>query len=378
MLQTDRDKLNWLLVVGLGLLAIVFVTAQIIYTDTYWNSLQRLAQQKYSGPGIAVRPTPTKVKGLYLTAYSAGNPKKIQEITDLIGHTELNSVVIDLKDYSGFILYDSKLPFVNEHQLKDVRLKDVAGLVKELKAKHIYTIARLSAFQDPLLAVKKPEWALKSKYGGLWRDRKGLAWVDPTREEVWQYVASVAHEAARLGFDEINFDYIRFPTDGNLAAIVYTNGGQKRYDVIRKFFSYISRSLAREPVYLSADLFGLTTEKTGTDDMSIGQRLGDAVKYFDYVCPMVYPSHYPPGYMNFANPAEHPYEVVFQAITAGVRQADDHRAKIRAWIQAFDMGAIYDGAKIRAQISAAEKAGSDGWVMWNASNRYSADGLLPK
>lgn len=318
---------------------------------------------------------PIKVKGLYLTAYSAGSEKKVNEIIKLINTTELNSVVIDLKDYSGQVLYDSKVSLVDSLKLQDNRIKNLNKLLVKLKENNIYTIARISVFQDPLLAQKKPEWAIKSKKGGLWHDKNNLSWVDPANKEVWAYVVSIAKEAGRLGFDEVNFDYIRYPTDGRLADIIYGNGTSKRYEVVSSFFKYVSEEMKDEPVYTSADLFGLTTEKKGEDDMSIGQRLGDAVQYFDYVMPMVYPSHYPAGYRGYKNPANYPYEVVYNAMKAGVKQAQDKKAKLRTWIQAFNLGAVYDDAKIRAQIKASDDAGADGWILWNASNRYTTKGL---
>jgi hypothetical protein len=349
------------------------------YTNTIADiesaATQALAVNKV--PLSQIKHGPIKVKGLYLTAYSAGNPEKMKEIVKLVENTELNSIVIDVKDYSGNILYDSRVPLTKELDLKDVRIKDLPALLRLLRRQNIYSIARVSVFQDPQLAEKKPEWALKSKTGNLWRDKKGLAWVDPANKNVWQYVVSIAKEASRTGFDEINFDYIRFPTDGNLHNIAFTNKEEK-YTVIENFFKYVAAAMAEEPVYISADLFGLTTEKTDGDDMNIGQRLADAVKYFDYVCPMVYPSHYPPNYMGFKNPADHPYEVVFQAVRSGVAQAQNKRAKIRPWIQDFNIGAVYGGEKIRAQINAADSAGADGWILWNAANRYSEEGLLLK
>jgi hypothetical protein len=349
------------------------------YTDTMadMESAATQALAIIKAPFLPVKHAPVTVKGLYLTAYSAGNPEKMKEILKLIDSTELNSIVIDIKDYSGNILYDSKVPLTKELDLKDVRIKDLPALLRLLRQHNVYSIARISVFQDPQLAEKKHEWALKSKNGNLWRDKKGLAWVDPANNNVWQYVASIAKEAARTGFDEVNFDYIRFPTDGNLQNIAFTNMEEK-YTVIENFFKYVATAMADEPVYISADLFGLTTEKTDGNDMQIGQRLADAVKYFDYVCPMVYPSHYPPRYMGFSNPAEHPYEVVYQAVRSGVAQAQSKRAKIRPWIQDFNIGAVYGGDKIRAQINAADAAGADGWILWNAANRYSDEGLLLK
>lgn len=320
---------------------------------------------------------PIKVKALYITAYSASSMSKIDEMIDLIDKTELNAIVIDIKDYSGYILYDTKIPLANELKLKNVLIRRLPEILKKMKEHNIYTIARISSFQDPILAENKPEWALKSKAtGALWRDKKGLAWVDANNKNVWSYIVSVGREASRLGFDEVNFDYIRFPTDGNLSDIAYTNGDKKRYEVMSEFYSYLSASMGREPVYISADLFGLTTERTGEDDMMIGQRIMDAAQYFDYVCPMVYPSHYPTGYMNFSNPADHPYEVVYNAMKKGVDRTNGMRAKLRTWVQYFNLGAVYDGDKVRAQIKASDESGADGWMLWNARNVYDGRGIL--
>ena len=322
-----------------------------------------------------VKAEPIKVKGLYLTAYSAGSEKKMNEIIKLIDETELNAIIIDIKDYSGQVLYDSHVPLVDTLKLQDNRIKNLATVLAKLHEHHIYTIARVTVFQDPILAKQKSAWAIKSKTGGLWRDKNGLAWVDPANPEVRKYVIAIAKEAAGLGFDEINFDYIRYPTDGKLSDIIYGNGSNKRYEVIGGFYKYLAEEMKNTPVYISGDLFGLTTEKKGEDDMSIGQRLADAVENFDYVMPMVYPSHYPTGYRGFKNPADHPYEVVYNAMKAGAKQAEGKKAKLRTWIQAFNLGAIYDGAKIRAQIKASDDAGADGWILWNASNRYTNKGL---
>ena len=377
---TASQKSIWIIFFGIATFACVFVVALSVISAKQMDSLNSISA--FTEHSLIHNPTrikspPIAVKGLYLTAYSAGNPKKIDEIIKLIESTELNAVVIDIKDYSGYILYDSNLKFVNENKLRVKRIKNLRALITKLKQNNIYTIARISAFQDPILAETKPQWAIKSKSNPtqLWRDKNNLAWVNATRPEIWSYIVSVAKEAAEAGFDEINLDYIRFPTDGNMKDIAYDLGGRKRYEVVQDFFRYFSTEMKNEPVYISADLFGLTTEKSGEDDMNIGQRLSDAARYFDYVCPMVYPSHYPRGYMDFVNPADHPYEVVSHAIAAGVKQVVGQKAKIRAWIQAFNLGAIYDAGKIRAQIDAGEKAGSDGWVLWNARNVYTDAGL---
>lgn len=380
MIKMDQKSI-WIIFSACAIASAFFIAAHSSMTARYIDDLIVLSdftEHSMSRPTLRVRHAPIKVKGLYLTAYSAGNPEKINEIIKLINNTELNSVVIDIKDYSGFVLYDSRLPFVRHHGLADPRVKNLRALIDLLHRHDIYTIARLSSFQDPILAEKIPEWAIKSKSNSaqLWRDKKGLAWVNAARPEIWSYIVSIAREAAKAGFDEINLDYIRFPTDGDMGDILYELGGRSRYEVVGDFFRYFSEQMKNEPVYISADLFGLTTEKGGVDDMHIGQRLSDAVRYFDYVCPMVYPSHYPRGYRDFANPADHPYEVVYGAMTAGEKQAAGQRAHLRAWIQDFNLGAVYDSTKIRAQIRAADDAGADGWILWKASNRYTTEGLF--
>ena len=319
------------------------------------------------------KPIKQVVKGVYLTAYSAGNETKIEQIIDLLDHTELNGVVIDIKDYSGKILYDSQIPLVNELATKEDRIGDVRGLIRRLHDHDIYVIARQTVFQDPALAEKKPEWAIQDKNGGLWHDHKGLTWVDPTRREVWEYNLDIAREAVQLGFDEINFDYVRFPSDGNMSRVVYTNKEQQRFEVMHDFYRFLNEQLSNERAHISVDLFGFVMERT--DDLSIGQRLVDVVDEVDYISPMMYPSHYPTGHLGLANPAESPGLVIDRGMKKGTPTFTDKRAMVRPWLQAFNLGAVYDASMIRAQINMVEKYPNAGWLLWNASNRYTDAGL---
>lgn len=326
-------------------------------------------------PPVKMKPQKREVKGLYLTAYSAGNEKKIDQIIELINATELNAVVIDIKDYSGKILYDSNALLVNELKTEDNRIGDVPALIQKLHAQGIYVIARQTVFQDPILAEKKPEWAIHNKNGGVWRDHKGLAWVDPTEEAVWRYNIAIAKEAVRLGFDEINFDYVRFPSDGNMSTVVYTNGERSRNEVMSSFFSFLDHELKDEPAWISLDFFGFVMERY--DGMSIGQRLEDAMDKVDYISPMMYPSHYPSGYVGLANPAAYPALVIEHGIEKGLPYfASSTRTELRPWLQAFNLGAVYDDEKIRSQIDVVEEHTEAGWLLWNAANRYSEAGLL--
>lgn len=335
-----------------------------------------VAMSATSSPIIAKRERPAKrvVRGIYLTAYSGGSIKKVDNIIASIKKSQINAVVIDIKDYSGYLSYDSRLPIVDKYGLREIRIKDLPGVIKKFHDQDIYTIARIAVFQDPALSQKKLDWAVLNKdTGKVWRDYKGLSWLDPANPEVWDYHIDIAKEAIALGFDEINLDYVRFPSDGSMSAMKFTKwtDGSSKAEVIKKFFAYFRAGLKNEPAYISADLFGLTT--TVKNDMNIGQILENAAPYFDYICPMVYPSHYPKGYLKFNNPADHPYEIIYRAIkTANERLATttDSIAEIRPWIQDFNLGAVYSAAMIKKELAASADAGGVGYLVWDPKNIY--------
>ncbi len=340
--------------------------------------------------------TPPKViNGVYLTSWAAGTKKLVDYVIDLAANSEINAVVIDIKDYTGLIAYDTSLQAVNSYGTKELRIRKINSLIKKFHDAGIYVIARISVFQDPALAQARPDLGVRSvskassttdMKKALWKDRKGLAWLDPNSHEVWEYIGDLAKDAALRGFDEINFDYVRFPSDGDLADMYFpfSSTTMTRASVIKNFFSYLRSALPETRI--SADLFGLSTISKG--DLGIGQVIENAYRYFDFVSPMVYPSHYAPGSMGFANPADHPYEVVKNSIdsaylrlmatsTAGAI----YNSKLRPWLQDFNLGATYDAAKVSAQIKAVRDslgANYNGFMLWNASNRYTIDALGPK
>lgn len=358
---------------------------------------------------------PTTVKAVYATGWSAGSKSRIDYLIKLIDETELNAIVIDIKDYSGFISYEIDSPALRESgALKEPRILKPNALLKRLHGKGIYVIGRISVFQDSVLARAHPEWALKaSSTGQIWEDRKDLAWTDPASREVWGYNLLVARDALRRGFDEVNFDYIRFPSDGGLEDIAYPfwDGKRAKHLVMRDFFSYLRENLGEAAI--SADLFGLVT--IAADDLGIGQKLDDALPYFDYVAPMVYPSHYAPGVFGYGNPAAFPYEVVKNSLEGALLKVKNYefgipvsstssasvfstsssssteasstlplikvrrsRAKLRPWLQDFDLGADYDAAKVRAQIQASDEAGGVGWMLWDPKNLYTREAMNPE
>lgn len=345
------------------------VWAEVFYPHSK-QDVEILQQQR------RVKAEPRTVKGIYLTAYTAGSTDRMKPIIGLLDSTELNAVVIDIKDYSGKVLYDSSVPLVQEIGAAVNQIGDIKKLLQTLHEHDIYVIARQTVFQDPILAKVKQEWAIKNTSGGIWRDNMGLSWVDPTREEVWNYNIGIAKEAIRLGFDEINFDYVRFPSDGDLSTVVYTNGEKTKNEIMGEFYHYLNTQLADEPAWISLDMFGYVMERH--DGMYIGQRLEDSAGEVDYVCPMMYPSHYPSGHLGLENPAEYPALVLENGLKKGSPYFVETRAKVRPWIQAFHLGAYYDDAKIRAQIDTVEKYSDAGWLMWNAANRYTSAGLLPE
>ena len=321
------------------------------------------------------KPPLFESKAIYLTAYTAGSTRLREPLVKLVEGTELNSVIIDIKDASGLVFYNSQVPLTQELDSVQVRLPDIQEFLAELKQKGIYRIARMVVFQDPHFASARPDIALKRADGSLWRDYKGLAWVDPTRHEVWKYNLDIAKEAVALGFDEINFDYIRFPSDGNIRQIVYENmpEGVEKHHVMREFFEYLNHEMARVPARTSADLFGMTLLRG--DGLNIGQRIEDASPNFDFIMPMVYPSHYPPGHNGFANPADYPYEIVYDSLDKYSEKAGTGKALLRPWLQDFDLGAVYTSQMLRAQIQANTDANGFGWAFWNARNVYTPGGF---
>lgn len=326
---------------------------------------------------------PLLAKAAYVTFGTAGG-SRMNDIIDLIKRTELNAVVIDLKDYTGRVPFATNSEIIKKVGSEKIYIKNIKDLIYRLHQENIYTIARIAVFEDDYLPRKRTDLALKRTGGGIWEDNNGLAWLDPASREVWDYNLEIAKEAIKVGFDEINFDYIRFPSDGSTEGIVYPfwDGKTLKKEVLRQFFEYVNQRIRPLGTPISADLFGLTT--TSTNDLGIGQWLEYAAPNFDYICPMVYPSHYPPTYLGFENPAEHPYEVIYDALKRGNERIASlsaqfpgkPMAKLRPWLQDFNMGAIYDAHMIELQKKATYDSGSFGWFLWNPRNVYTEGGLL--
>ena len=374
--------------------------------------------QKLSNP-------PKIIKSVYVTAYSAGSKKYLDYLGNLLKNTEINAVVVDIKGSNGYVSYASGVGDVAKYNLYNNAIRDIDSLVRFFHDKNVYVIGRIAVFEDPVYSKARPELAIYDKIKTtdlaqpvLWQDKNGLSWLDPSSKDVWNYDISLAKDALYHGFDEINFDYIRFPSDGKTEAIGFPvyDGKIAKQEVIKQFFTYVRQQLSGEKI--SADLFGQTT--VDTKDMGIGQIIENAFENFDYVSPMVYPSHFANGFIGFAIPAEHPYEVIKYSMdsglnrkkallngqqnllanadnlgkfaTAGLEIAAQTKlsapaeiivpfaplGKLRPWIQDFNMGADYTSDMVKAEIKAAQDAlGSDfnGFMLWNPSNIYTQDAI---
>jgi hypothetical protein len=316
------------------------------------------------------KPHPAAVKaiGIYSTGWIAGS-KRIEELISFIKTTKMNAVVIDIKDDTGMLSYPSNVPLAREIGATSKRIANLKELVARLKQENIYPIARQVVFKDPLLASKHLEIAVKSKAGGVWRDRKGMIWVDPNCEKVWKYNLEIAKEAIAMGFSEIQFDYVRFLSDGKISQAVYPySKGEAKEDVIRNFLLYAKKDINALGAPLSADVFGLVLSYP--HDNNIGQKLEKLATAVDILCPMVYPSHYPKDSLNIAEPDLHPYEIIDQAMKDGLKRVQNTKVKFRPWLQDFNLGSKYGRQQIQAQIKALKDNGVNEYLIWNPGNHY--------
>ena len=329
-----------------------------------------------------------KVRGIYISGPMAGSTELFQNILDSAAGTEINTVVIDFKDDQGRITCPVDSPVASEIGACRPYVQDMKELIASLKERGLYVIARVVAFRDPWLAEKKPEWSLHLADGSLYRDRQGMAWVDPYRKEVWDYLVEVGTEAKEAGFDEVQFDYIRFSTEGTMRDVVFdeaVTGGRSKTDVITEFVKYAYENLASQGLFVSADVFG-TIIGSDIDAQAVGQVYTEMAKHLDYICPMIYPSHYGPGNFGLEHPDTMPYETVLEALKKSqmvmdqAAEADGHvssQAIVRPWLQDFTASYLGEGNyipygynEVQRQIQAVKDAGYDEWMLWSAANRY--------
>lgn len=373
-------------------------------------------------PVVQHVPLPLPTKTIYMTSCVAGTPSFREDLVAIIEETEVNSVIIDIKDYSGTISFPPESDaWEPAWQQARCGTSDMREFIASLHEKGVFVIGRITVFQDPFYAKKRPDLAVRTGDGSrVWEDHKGLSFIDVAAKPYWDHIIELSVDSYNLGFDELNFDYVRYPSDGNMEDISFPHSAAGQYGSdkqanLEAFFKYLNEKLDDESLFAayrhentgretatpwtSADLFGMTT--TNYDDLSIGQVQDRAAPYFDFIAPMVYPSHYPNGAFGYDNPNAVPYEIVHYAMKTGVERMKSSTTpmkgflherigtstpavyskpvytadKFRTWIQDFDYGGDYDAADVRAQIQASYDAGVNSWMIWAPSNRYTRGAL---
>ena len=344
-----------------------------------------LAPDSIARPRVPLVATPDTLRGLYVNRWAAIG-RKIYKLIDVAKRTEVNALVIDVKDDRGYLLYRSRVPLAREigadaqnSDIMPMSHKRLRALLDTMRAHDIYPIARIVVVKDPMLADKKREWAIKRKSDGApWLDKQGKPWLDPHQKGVWDYAVDLAMEAVDLGFSEVQFDYVRFPDEQRLVreASFPLAAGRFRADVIRQQLADARKRLAPLGVPMTIDVFGLTT--SDTTDMGIGQRWEAFIDQADVVLPMTYPSHYAPGTYRIAKPNANPYAVIDSALKDAKRRSEgiEGAAKIIPWYQDFTLGAPrYGVVQLRAQMQAGYDNGVPSWVLWNPSSNYTIAAL---
>ena len=307
-------------------------------------------------PCLPKRPSPIAVRALYLTGWTVGIDSQLEHYAALADATELNAYVVDIKDMDGHIGYRSEIPKVVEIGAIEKRY-DPRKVLDTLHAHKVRVIARIACFKDPVASAKIPELAIHTKTGALWTDNKKASWLNPYNEKAWAYLIDIAKEALALGFDEIQFDYVRFPSDGKVHDIDYGKETRPRYEAINGFLSYARKQLPN--VVISADVFGIMCVSAG-DTEGIGQFLELIVQNVDYLSPMVYPSHYAKGQVihkaKYAAPDTEPYAVVKGTLTTAKERMAEvtgcETARMRPYLQ--DFTAKWLGAGAYKSYGAAE------------------------
>ncbi len=316
-------------------------------------------------------------KALYLSFWAASSEKRLNRILDLAENTEINTVIIDVKNEYGDLLYKSRVEQaekIGAHKNRTVY--NIDKFIARLKKKNLYIIGRVVVFKDERLSQNRHDLALKDTNGSIWRNHEKLAWVDPFETEVHGYVSAIAADAASRGFDEINFDYVRFPLKKELLYKKKLNQ-TNRVNAITQFLKTANEALRPYNVYTSVDTYGYVC--WNENDTNIGHTVNSLSKHCDYIAPMLYPSGFGAGIMGFKDPTDHPYAIINASINEAVKKSDVSAARFRPWLQSFkDYGfdrKFFRSKEVSEQIKGAQDALCSGWMLWNPSSRFSAKGL---
>jgi hypothetical protein len=314
---------------------------------------------------------PNVMRGVHVTMALASIPGKLEEYMALDG---INTIELDVKDENGEIGFvPSTVPLAKKIGAAKPYYKPRL-VTKKLHERGLYVIGRVVVMEDPVLSAERPDLAVRHVNGGRWLNHAGLGWANPYDRRVWDYNVDVAEAAARTGFDEIQFDYVRFPSDGDMEAAVYPGKTSTPPGwVIAQFVHYASKRLKPLGVRISADVFGLAA----TRDLGIGQVPRRIGRYVDAIYPMVYPSHFRPGEYDLADPNAAPGATVAYALRDFNRELARTRARIIPWLQDFALGRTYTLDDIQEQIDSARRAKTSGYLLWNAAGVYTPGALQP-
>jgi hypothetical protein len=325
-----------------------------------------------------IKLEPFVPKALYLSEFGVGYRPLREAALRFVDEKTINALVIDIKGDRGLVDYPSAITLAEDSGARQfTTIPDLGGLVKSLHEKGVYAIARIVVFKDQPLATAHPEWAVKQENGQLFHDREHLAWTDPFRQEVRDYNIAIAVEAAAAGFDEIQFDYLRFPDAPMHLKFDQTANEASRVNAISGFLAEARKRLAPYNVYIAADFFGYVC--WNLNDTGIGQTLAGIAASADYMSPMLYPSGFQFGIPGYGDPVTHPYEIVAKSLERARARLGIAPNRFRPWLQAFKDYAFdhrpFESEEVTAQIKAAKDFGSDGWMLWNARNSYDGIGL---
>jgi hypothetical protein len=317
-------------------------------------------------------PMPKIVRGIHVSLAVAGSPARMNQFFDLTAKG-LNTLEIDVKDENGQVGFVAGAPALAKKIGATRNYYNARELIQQAHAAGIYVIGRIVCFEDPILSQALPQHAIRTTSGGVWTNASGLGWTNEYDPFVWNYIQSLSKAAARMGFDEIQYDYVRFPTDGNVSDAVWPHAVKESYDnTIYRFLKKMRNAIKPLGVNISANVFGLSAH----EDLHIGQDPTKIAPLLDAISPMAYPSHYSKGEYNLSDPDAEPGATVtytmgdFRAALSG-----SSKTVIRPWLQDFSLGQTYTLADVEAQITAAERGGSGGWLLWNADDEYHTGAL---
>jgi hypothetical protein len=314
------------------------------------------------------------VKALYLTFWGANtNSKTMKRVLDIIDKTEINAIVVDIKNEYGSTSYRTSSDKANSYGAANNRtIKDIKSFISLMKSKNIYTIARVVTFKDELQAVNNLDYAIRNKNNDLSRDSDKMAWIDPFDKRSHEYTVSIAEDAANAGFDEINFDYIRFPAKTEL-KLAKESTEENRVKAIEDFLILAKNRLRKYGTFISVSIYGNACWQN--DDTGIGQKIESLAKHADYIAPMLYPSGFVSGSFGVKYPADYPYIAIYRSIKNIENKIDPKR--VRPWLQSFKDYAHskrhYNKFEIREQIKAANDIKTSGWMMWSPSSKYNIE-----